>query len=162
MTEWKHELNWPCSLKDAIYQVVFEPPENPAVVESMQDVESVTVLNEEWVDGVHISKMDIRMDPPIPRMLKSLLKNKPLGWIQDARWYPDKSEFVVNVIPHILPGLVKVHKLSIFTSRGEKQAHQDISLSATCDIPLVGTAFERFILGKLMDSINEKFAQMHS
>ena len=161
MTEWKREIIWPCHLDKAIFQVILEPTENPSIIESMKDVKSCTVIHKYWKNEVYTSEMDIRMDPPVPNSLKFLLNSKQLGWIQHAKWTPKTGEFDVRVVPHILPGLIQVQKISKFVSLGIEKAHQSISLKAKCDIPIVGRLFEGFILHKLMDSIHEKFAEVN-
>lgn len=157
MTEIRKSLDWPCTLDEAVRRVVLEPIEKPSIVEAMKDVKSCTVLKNEWSKEVFYYQLDLRMDPPIPMALRSLLKPGKLGWIQDGRWTPKTGLYEVTVTPFMFSNIIKVSKKSHFKVAGKNQAVQDILFKANCDLPLLGGAMEQFVLGKLIESVEDQF-----
>lgn len=159
MTEWQRELLWPCDVAIAIQKVVYEPIENPAIVEAMKDVTSCDVLLSEWRKGVYVTELDVRMNPPVPAALRSLLKPQKMGWVQHAAFTPETGLYDVRVVPHMFANVLKVEKLSRFEAIGPGRSRQAMRFRADCAIPLVGAMMETFILQKLLESLQDQFAK---
>lgn len=152
-----HLLHWPCPLNRLVETLIDEPLADPGIVIAMKDVKDCRVISSAWEGGKRRVDLAVLLDPPIPAALANLLKPESLGWTQWGVWDPATGIYAVKIEPNTLKNLLRLGMRSHLTDNGDGTSTQDMTLTASCDFPLLGTVMEKFALSRIWESLRNQF-----